>query len=94
MTDRAQNRRRHVRTRLSQDGSLGWGEAVHRCTIIDFSQAGAMVRASQPIPLDRPVSLAFGGHGAFMAEIVWQEGRRAGLCFHDPDWVGFKTYRP
>lgn len=52
-----------------------------------------MVRSSRPVPLDRPVTLKLDDLGEFMGELIWQDGRRSGLCFHDPDWAGFKTYR-
>ena len=72
---------------------MSWGDAAVPCTVIDFSQGGAMVFSVIPIPLDRPVTLKFDDFLEFMAELIWQDGRQAGLCFHEPDWEGFKTYR-
>lgn len=97
----ARERRRHRRARVLWGATLTADELVGEmtCTVLDISAGGAklMVNATMMgrdpdlLSMVRPgsrVTLGVRASGAVPAEIVWQDGDRAGLRFLiEPDAV-------
>ena len=75
-------RRGYPRLRLGMSAQLQTLEGPQRVRMLDLSQGGAHLYLSRPDPL-RQAFLSWLGFEAF-GDIVWQEGREAGIRFDRP----------
>jgi len=85
MDNQLQERRRFVRTPVSVIGSLTADGRTESCSVLDFSQGGAKVLASEQFAEQQPITLKIDGFGEFLCELVWQNDQHYGLCFRDPE---------
>ncbi len=84
------NRRRFPRTRVLLTGRLYRGEGAVDCVVTNLSAGGARIAAREPARIDPPVpdgtepaSLLIERYGIFPGELLWRDGRAAGLRFRD-----------
>ena len=76
-------RRRYERTAVSWPGTLAGSDVMEDCTVLDFSQGGAMVSSAHAIPMGRPITLRVPQTGVFVGRVAWHNTECMGLSFVD-----------
>jgi hypothetical protein len=69
--------RRDARHAGHYQGEIGSLQGV----VTDLSRSGCRVLTDEPLAPDSVVWIKVGGHGPFMARIVWYDGKAAGCEF-------------
>jgi hypothetical protein len=69
--------RRDARHAAHHDGAIGSVQGV----VTDLSRSGCRVLTDDPLTPESVVWIKVGGHGPFMARVVWYDGVAAGCEF-------------
>jgi hypothetical protein len=81
-----EERRKHPRTEINQQGYVSSGGAVMPCLVLNISPEGAAVEVDNPafVPQRFRLVVANDASAVYECRIAWIQQNRVGLTFIDP----------
>lgn len=80
---RPEDRRRHPRTTVLMEGTIGEGERRSTCVLFNISMGGALVRVIDPFACPTSISIDIGRVGSIGARVVWRGLDAIGVAFEE-----------
>jgi len=73
-----------LRKHVLWSGRVEVNARLLNCAILDISLQGARIQLAEGLLPRRPFAIAVGHFGTFLADVVWERDRMAGLRFREP----------